>query len=757
MKKKPAPKKELMGIVNLIHGAGSIEEIVLEVRDRIVEMFSAQRLTIYAIDPERGQVYSLYKDGKKVKRIRVGRNYSSIVGYCCMTKKVSNIRDAYDDEELRGIHPRLKFDSRWDKATGVRTKEILTAPILHDDQLMGILQLINSEDGDVFSKAEFSAIGEIARTMGIALTNLRQRTTVDRPRKFGYLVDKGFITEKDLLEAVSRARAGSQEISTVLIEKYAIAKEEVLKSLGHFYRTGYFLFDGTQRIPELLKKRLNSNYLISKLVAPLSREGGVGRYVMEDPTDLHKVDIIRVMQLSPRHEYLVALPDDIRNYINFSYGLETTEEKEAVEADFEEILGELKLDEDIHAGEEDADLSESDSAIMRLANRIIMDAYTRGASDIHIEPYGKTRPTRIRLRVDGICGVYKEIPASHRKALVSRYKIMSNLDISERRRPQDGKIKIKTKKGLIELRVATLPSAGGEEDVVMRILAASKPMKLDDMGFSKRNLSVFTELVAKPYGIVLCVGPTGSGKTTTLHSALGHINTPERKIWTAEDPVEITQFGLRQVPVKAKIGVTFSTLLRAFLRADPDVIMIGEMRDEETAQIGIEASLTGHLVLSTLHTNSAPETVTRLIDLGVDPYSFADALLCVLAQRLARRLCKHCKKAYHPAEDEFQGIVAEYGEEHFDGLGIGYTKDLELFEAVGCKECNGTGYKGRMGIHELLAGTDEVKRVIQKKSPVEEVRDRAIEDGMTTLMQDGIRKVFLGITDMKQIRGVCIR
>ena len=400
---------------------------------------------------------------------------------------------------------------------------------------------------------------------------------------------------------------------------------------------------------------------------------------------------------------------------------------------------------------------ESDSAIMRLANRIIMDAYTRGASDIHIEPYGKTRPTRIRLRVDGICGVYKEIPASHRKALVSRYKIMSNLDISERRKPQDGKIKIKTAKGLIELRVATLPSAGGEEDVVMRILAASKPMKLEDMGFSERNLSVFKELVAKPYGVVLCVGPTGSGKTTTLHSALGHINTPERKIWTAEDPVEITQFGLRQVPVKAKIGVTFSTLLRAFLRADPDVIMIGEMRDEETAQIGIEASLTGHLVFSTLHTNSAPETVTRLIDLGVDPYSFADALLCVLAQRLARRLCKHCKKAYHPVEDEFRGIAAEYGEEHFDRLGFSYTKDLELFEAVGCKECNGAGYKGRLGIHELLAGTDEVKRVIQRKAPIEEIRDRAIEDGMTTLMQDGIRKVFLGITDMKQIRGVCIR
>jgi type II secretory ATPase GspE/PulE/Tfp pilus assembly ATPase PilB-like protein len=282
-------------------------------------------------------------------------------------------------------------------------------------------------------------------------------------------------------------------------------------------------------------------------------------------------------------------------------------------------------------------------------------------------------------------------------------------------------------------------------------------MKLDDMGFSERNVSVFKELISKPYGIVLCVGPTGSGKTTTLHSALGHINTPERKIWTAEDPVEITQFGLRQVPVKAKINVTFSTLLRAFLRADPDVIMIGEMRDEETAQIGIEASLTGHLVLSTLHTNSAPETVTRLIDLGVDPYSFADALLCVLAQRLARRLCKHCKKAYHPAEEEFRAIAAEYGEEHFEKLGIGYTKDLELFEAVGCKKCNGAGYKGRLGIHELLAGTDEVKRVIQRKSPVEEVRNRAIEDGMTTLMQDGIRKVFLGLTDMKQIRGVCIR
>ena len=394
---------------------------------------------------------------------------------------------------------------------------------------------------------------------------------------------------------------------------------------------------------------------------------------------------------------------------------------------------------------------------MKLCNQIIIDGYNKGASDIHVEPYGKTAPTRVRFRIDGDCQKYLEVPAPHRHALVQRLKIMAKLDIAEKRKPQDGKIRFRGPMGTIELRVATIPTSGGNEDVVMRILAASKPLPLEKMGFLERNLAEFKAILQKPYGICLVVGPTGSGKTTTLHSALGFINTEDMKIWTAEDPVEITQAGLRQVQVHPKIDFTFAAAMRSFLRADPDVIMVGEMRDHETAAIGVEASLTGHLVFSTLHTNSAPETIVRLLDMEIDPFNFADALLGICAQRLVRTLCGACKEEYAPSPDEFAELVQEYGAEHWDKVGMSYSPSLRLFRPKGCPKCGGSGYKGRMGIHELLVASDEVKRMVQKRKPVEELRQQAIREGMTTLLQDGILKVLRGDTDFKQVRAVCIK
>jgi type II secretory ATPase GspE/PulE/Tfp pilus assembly ATPase PilB-like protein len=422
----------------------------------------------------------------------------------------------------------------------------------------------------------------------------------------------------------------------------------------------------------------------------------------------------------------------------------------------DDIMAELAEDAAIEVAADE--VSESDSAIAQLANKIINDAYNKGVSDIHMEPYPGKQPMEIRFRLDGACQRYQTVPPQFKRALVSRVKIMANLDITERRLPQDGKIEFKKFGGReLELRVATLPTQGGLEDIVMRLLASGDPIPLDVMGFSKRNDEVFKQTIELPYGIVLVVGPTGSGKTTTLHSALKHINTPERKIWTAEDPVEITQAGLRQVQVHPKIGFTFARAMRAFLRADPDVIMVGEMRDKETCETGIEASLTGHLVFSTLHTNSAPETITRLLDMGMDPFNFADALLGILAQRLARTLCKDCKEEYRPTEDEFNDLVLEYGVEEFPKTGIEFSKDLTLFKPAGCGKCGDTGYRGRMGIHEMLRGTDEVKRMVQLRKSVAEIRIQATEDGMTSLKQDGIAKVFEGKTDIRQIRMVCIK
>jgi type II secretory ATPase GspE/PulE/Tfp pilus assembly ATPase PilB-like protein len=405
----------------------------------------------------------------------------------------------------------------------------------------------------------------------------------------------------------------------------------------------------------------------------------------------------------------------------------------------------------------------SESTLVRLVNKMIMDAYAQGASDIHIEANPGKRNLLIRFRKDGVLVDYLELEPAYRSSLVSRIKIMAELDISERRRAQDGKIDFSRHGGIpIELRVAVIPTANNLEDVVLRILAGAEPLPIDRLGLSGRNLDELKKMVARSYGLILVCGPTGSGKTTTLHSVLGHINEPDTKIWTAEDPIEITQPGLRQVQVNAKIGWTFAAAMRAFLRADPDVIMVGEMRDEETAKVAIEASLTGHMVFSTLHTNSAAESIVRLLDLGMDPFNFADALIGILSQRLARRLCAKCKRP-HPASDN---DIAELAQEYCAGTRLelaatvrgwrarlGDQGQLNLYTATatGCDACN-AGYKGRVGLHELLVATPRVKQLIHEHGTAVQIAQAAMADGMTLLRQDGIEKVLQGELDLASAR-----
>jgi type II secretory ATPase GspE/PulE/Tfp pilus assembly ATPase PilB-like protein len=503
---------------------------------------------------------------------------------------------------------------------------------------------------------------------------------------------------------------------------------------------------------------LKKSFLINEVWVPLNWGKEGVEILVDNPRDLNKTDNIRALMKSAKINFSVAIKEDIELYINQFYSadqqLEIAVGEDGIDA-FDEIL-DVSFEEEDDTEDSIDDMDESSSKVVKLVDQCLIAAYRKNASDIHIEPQPQTKTTNIRFRMDGVCQDYIKVPNSMARGILSRVKIMAGLDIAERRLPQDGKIKFK-RKGVppFELRVATLPTAGGHEDCVLRILASAGVMKLDDMGLSDRNLSVVKESIQKPYGLILVVGPTGSGKTTTLHAALGHINKPGIKIWTAEDPVEITQTGLRQVEVKPKIGLDFARVMRAFLRADPDVIMIGEMRDEETASIGVEASLTGHLVFSTLHTNSAPETVTRLLDMGLNPLNFSDAFLGVLAQRLVRRLCS-CKKEYTPDQDEFDAIVEDYGREDFKRTSITYSKDLRLYRPGSCEKCSGTGYRGRMGIHELMEGTRSIKKLIKQAAPTEDLFQKAIDEGMSTLKQDGIMKVLQGHTDLPEVRRVCI-
>ena len=567
------------------------------------------------------------------------------------------------------------------------------------------------------------------------------------------LVYRGIVTQADMAAAVEEAHEQGLDLEAVLLDRHCVPKDALGTALSDFYQCPYLPFDERTIIDVDLLKPLNVDYLRKNAWIPIARRGCLVDVLTNDPHDLDKGWDVRRAFPGMTIRYAVGLRRDVEQFLHMAMGQTASS---SIGAILGELVNEIRVEHRSEGGFSAID--ENDSAIVRLVNHVIMEADRVGASDIHIEPYADRKETAVRFRVDGTCFAYMQIPAAYRRAVISRLKIMANLDIAERRKPQDGKIRYRlSKEREIELRVATLPTTGSDEDAVLRLLTAKEPMVLESMEIAPETLHAIKCMAEKPHGMILCVGPTGSGKTTTLHAILKHINSDERKIWTAEDPIEITQDGLRQVQVHPKIGLTFAAALRAFLRADPDVIMIGEMRDKETADIAIEASLTGHLVLSTLHTNSAVETVVRLLDLGCDSFNFADAILGVLAQRLCKRLCIHCKEAYQPTPQEYDELVQGYGVSGWDPLDVTYAKNSTLHREKGCEACNGTGFKGRVPLHELLRGSEDVKTLIQSKARLAGLRELAMKEGMVTLIQDGIQKTLQGLTTYRQVRAVAMK
>ncbi|MBT3258106.1 MAG: type II/IV secretion system protein [Deltaproteobacteria bacterium] len=591
---------------------------------------------------------------------------------------------------------------------------------------------------------------EIAQKLKLGLS------AVSPGSRYSYLLKKRSVTLSQLQQALTISKKIDKSVEFVLIDHFKVSRETIGKSLSEFYDCPFRTFDADLPVPVEIIRNLKQAYLLHAGWVPLSWSKKGLEILMDDPRDLRKIDQVTGLMKATRIEFSVGIREDIERFIQHFFENKPEKPDEA-------MLEELDMISFVSFEEEEEDevdhtLNESSSKIVKLIDQVIVTAFRNNASDIHIEPSVISKKTHIRFRTDGVCQNYIEVPISMARGMISRIKIMAGLDIAEKRLPQDGKIKFK-RKGIrpFELRLATLPTAGGVESAALRILADPGAMKLEDMGLNDRNIAVLKKTIQQPHGLILAAGPTGSGKTTALHAALGVINEPNIKIWTAEDPVEITQPGMSQVEVKPKIGLDFARVMRSFLRADPDVIMIGEMRDFETASIAVEASLTGHLVFSTLHTNSAPETVTRLLDMGLNTLNFSDAFLCVLAQRLIRRLCLACRKGYHPSKEAYDEIVNDYGIEYFNATGIEYSEKLLLYAPVGCEECSQTGYKGRMVIHELMEGTPHIKQLIKERANLEILLAQSLKEGMTTLKQDGIEKVFKGLTDIHEVRRICIK
>ena len=758
-------ERKLVQLVSRLSAVRSLNTI-FELYDEILALLDAERLSFYVVDADQKELLTKFPDIDPIHVIRVPLNEKSVAGYVALTQEFVNIADAYDKAELARISPRLVFDRSWDEKTGFHTRQLLTVPILYETKTLGVLQLLNKKHGPRFTPDDETSVARIAKPVGIALST-QFLLAEKQSTKFDHLFARHVISKEELNTAIATARKRELDVESVLMEQYKVPKAAIGASLSQFYNCQFVEFDETVVLPPDVLKKFNLAYLKKNGWVPLRWEGKTLVALVDDLAKSKSIRELLEPFLGNREiRFVVGLRTDILAYINAVNREPTPSPPSSLPEDsIAAIVESLQVELELNKGQQDqqgqeakaGEIDANDSSIVRLINQIIIDSLKKRASDIHIEMYGPHQDTVIRFRIDGSCMEYQKIPAAYRRAIVARLKIMAQLNIAESRKPQDGKIKFLMPERMLELRVATIPIAGGNEDVVMRVLAATEPIPIDQLGLTERNLLQLKALAQKPYGLILVVGPTGSGKTTTLHSVLGHVNKPDTKIWTAEDPVEITQYGLRQVQVQPKIGFTFAEALRSFLRADPDVIMVGEMRDTETAAIGIEASLTGHLVFSTLHTNRAVETVVRLLDMGMDPFNFADALVGVLAQRLVKQLCQKCKEPYHPPRGTYDELASSYGEEEFARLGVNYDGAFVLYRGRGCSTCNQTGYLGRAGIHELMVASDEIKRLISTKAGVATLQAQAKADGMTTLVQDGILKSIQGVTDIKQVKAVAVK
>ena len=771
--------KRLQAVAARINAANNIDEIMLEVSKDICALFNADRLTIYTISEDKSYIVSRVKTGlDSFQDLKLPITEQSIAGFAGLNKKIVNIADVYDRGELMKLSSQLHFLKEVDKRTGYRTKQMLAAPILNvgDNELIGIVQVINNKEDKPFSQIVVAGISEICQILAVAFKQRQKQQYLARS-KYDHLISDSSVSAGGVEMAARNAREKGCDLEDILIDEFQIKPSQIGEALSLYFKVPYEPYRADRIKPMEILKNLKRDFVESNQWLPIddTKEGLI--VLALDP---ERIKVLRMVnQVFPKHKivYTVCTHPEFKATLDLFYGgVGSTNLVDT--GNINDMLFDLKEGEEEIVVETDETSAASDNELVKLVNKIIMDAHRMGVSDIHIEPYPGKEKTKIRFRKDGSLMPYIEIPASYRNPLVTRIKIMCDLDISEKRKPQDGKIKFKKFAPLdIELRVATIPSAGGLEDVVMRILAAGEPIPLEKMGFTLRNLDELKTIISKPYGLFFVCGPTGSGKTTTLHSILKYLNTSETKIWTAEDPVEITQKGLRQVQMNVKAGLTFPVVMKSFLRADPDIIMVGEMRDKETTSIGIEASLTGHLVFATLHTNSAPESIIRLLDMGMDPFNFSDALLGILAQRLAKRLCSKCKKPHTAGSDEIQSLLAEYCEElknierfrtnpdaaykRIEGDWIkqygNEQGQITLYQSVGCDSCNGTGYSGRVGLHELLTASDALKKNIQEHARVADMLVTALSEGMRTLKQDGIEKVLQGITDIHQIRAVCIK
>ena len=546
------------------------------------------------------------------------------------------------------------------------------------------------------------------------------------------LLARGAVTEEQVQKALDYQRSNQCKIGEAFVRLGHCSQEDVTRALANHFQLK-FVNLSKHTLPKELIDKVPKDVALEHKIIPVAQQGRKLFIAMSDPLDFFTLDNLRFI-LGTEVDCVLATPEGVEEALDEYYRLA---------GGYDSVLGEdANQEEDVEFGRSEYagdDSEANDAPVIKLVQMIIANALKERASDIHIEPFEKT--LQVRYRIDGVCKIMDSPPKKLQGPMISRIKIMSSMDMAEKRRPQDGRIKLKLHGREIDLRVSILPSVHGES-VVMRILDKEQGLvDLPVLGFHESDLDRFNKIIKRPNGIFLVTGPTGSGKTTTLYAALKALNRPDVKIITAENPIEYNLTGINQAEVRHEIGLDFTRILRAMMRQAPNIILVGEIRDRETADIAIQAALTGHLVFSTLHTNDAPSALTRLIDMGVKPFLVASAVMAIMGQRLIRRLCPSCKEAYDPTDVELRGI----------GLSPSDLGGRTVYRPVGCNECNGNGYRGRQGVYELLEMSSDLRDMTFNKKPTKDLRVKAIGEGMTTLQQDGVRKFLGGSTTIEEI------
>ncbi|GEM_PF-27078 len=759
-------EEKVRAISVAIHSANDIDDILLRLKDSLLDLFQADRITVYAYDKKTNEVYSKIKSGQAIKEIRVPVSPKSIAGCVATLLKPANITDVGNSVELTCFHPQLRFDSTWDKASGFVSKAMLVYPLIFQGELTGVMQLVNKINGSTFNKQDENTAEIVSEILGLGLHN-QKKYSKNKKTRFDYLIKKEILSQNELTAANIAARKQKLSTEFVLTQDHGFEKKEIGKSLSEFFNLPFIDLSEPDLISDNLISGLNKKELEDELWLPISITSNKMRVAIVDPENTNIVSKIAMLFPKNELEFHVCIKEDIIDHLT---GEKRTTEgfgsrqpvakilgKPADQSsiDVDALIAEMEGGEDASAEDANEALTQADNMTAIRVQDILTDALKQNASDIHFEPMIGNRGITIRFRVDGVCRQYNPATELNVRDVITILKKMAKLSITDSHVPHDGKFKMKIDHEEIEYRLSVYPTFGQTEDVVLHRIEPLKPIPLKEMNLFSRNLGLVEDNLTKPNGMMVFVGPSGSGKTTMVHSCLGHINTPRIKIFTAENPVEIVQDGLRQIQIDEKNDFTYLKALNSLTYGDADVILLGELDDKETAGVALEAALTGRLIISTLRLNSTSDAIRYMLNLDLNPMNLAQGLLLIGAQRFVVTLCKTCKEGYHPEKEEFDQLMQEYGKEGFPKLGIKYTDKIKLYKPAGCGKCNGSGYSGRTCIYEIMEMTPTIKQLIVDKADLKQIQTQAIQEGMNTLKQDGIWKIFRGYCDLKQVLAVC--